>query len=90
MVDQLTPVVGSVVAVGCRWGPTDRADDGPTMGRRWATGSVLSGMRLLVIAAPLGGARSHDDDMIQTDSLRDEWSVDSWTYKTQDDKSFRD
>ena len=36
-------------------------------------------MRPLVTAAPLGGARGHDDDMIQTDSLRDEWLVDSWT-----------
>ena len=36
-------------------------------------------MRPLVTAAPLGGARGHDDDMIQTDSLRDEWSADSRT-----------
>ena len=36
-------------------------------------------MRPLVTAAPLGGARRHDDDMIQANSLRDQWSVDSWT-----------
>ena len=36
-------------------------------------------MRPLVTAAPLGGARRHDDDMIQANSLCDEWSVDSWT-----------
>ena len=35
-------------------------------------------MRPLVTAAPLGGARAHDD-MIQANLLRDEWSVDSWT-----------
>ena len=33
----------------------------------------------LVTAAPLGGARRHDDDMIQANSLREEWSVNSWT-----------
>ena len=36
-------------------------------------------MRPLLFAAPLGGARGHDDDMIQANSLRDEWSGDSWT-----------
>ena len=36
-------------------------------------------MRPLLFAAPLGGARGHDDDVIQANSLRDEWSVDSWT-----------
>ena len=36
-------------------------------------------MRPLLFAAPLGGARGHDDYMIQDDSLRDELSVDSWT-----------
>ena len=36
-------------------------------------------MQPLLIAAPLGGAIGHDDYMIQDDSLRDEWSVDSWT-----------
>ena len=36
-------------------------------------------MRPLLFAAPLGGARGYNDDMIQVDSLRDEWSVDSWT-----------
>ena len=36
-------------------------------------------MRPLLFAAPLGGARGHDDDMIQDNSLRDEWSVDSWS-----------
>ena len=30
----------------------------------------------LLFAAPLGGARGHDDDMMQANSLRDEWSVD--------------
>ena len=30
-------------------------------------------------AAPLGGAKGHDDGMIQANSLCDEWSVDSWT-----------
>ena len=39
-------------------------------------------MQPLVTAAPLGGARGHDDDMIQANSLRDEWSVDSWTAGT--------
>ena len=35
-------------------------------------------MRPLVTAAPLGGARGHDDGMLQVDSLSD-LSVDSWT-----------
>ena len=36
-------------------------------------------MRPLATATPLGGARRHDNGMIQGNSVRDEWSVDSWT-----------
>ena len=32
-----------------------------------------------LFAAPLGGVRGHDDDMIQGNLLRDEWLVDSWS-----------
>ena len=66
MVDQRAPVVGRGVRSPCS--DSDESD-------------VLSvgPMRPLLFAAPLGGARGHDSDMIQTNSLRDEWSGDSWT-----------
>ena len=67
-VDQRAPVVGRGIRSLCS--DSDESDD-----------DVLSvgPMRPLLFAAPLGGAIGHDDYMIQDDSLRDEWSVDSWT-----------
>ena len=68
MVDQRALMVGRGVRPPCS--DSDESED-----------DVLSvgPMRPLVTAAPLGGARGHDDDMIQANSLRDEWSGDSWT-----------
>ena len=68
MVDQRTPVVGCGVQSPCS--DSDESDD-----------DFLSdgAMRPLLFATPLGGARGHDDDMRQANSLHDEWSVDSWT-----------
>ena len=62
------PVVGRGVRPPCS--DSDELDD-----------DILSvgPIRPLVTAAPLGGARGHDDDMIQTDFMRDESLVDSWT-----------
>ena len=62
------PVVGRGVRPPCS--DSDESDD-----------DVLSlgPMQPLVTAARLGGTRGHSDDMIKTDLLRDEWSVDSWT-----------
>ena len=67
-VDQRATVVGHSFRLPCS--DSDESDD-----------DVLSvgPMRPLVTAAPLGGARGHDDDMIQVNLLRDVWSVDSWT-----------
>ena len=67
-VDQWAPVVGRDVRSPCS--DSDESDDfflsvGP--------------MRPLLFAAPLGGVIGHDDNMIQDDLLRDEWSVYSWT-----------
>ena len=68
MVDQRTPMVGRGVRPPCS--DSDESDD-----------DVLSvgPLRPLVTTAPLSGANKHDDDMIQTNSLRDEWLVDSVT-----------
>ena len=68
MVDQWAPVVDHGVRPPCS--DSDESDD-----------DVLSvgPMRPLLPAASLGGARGYDDAMIQAHSLRDEWSVDSWT-----------
>ena len=65
MVDKLAPVVGCGVRSPC----SDSDDDVLLVGP----------MRPLLFATPLGGARGHDDDMIQASLLRDEWSVDSWS-----------
>ena len=69
--DQRAPVVGRGVRSPCS--DSDKSDD-----------DVLSvgSIRPLLFAAPLGGAIGHNDNMIQDDSLRDEWSVDSWTTGT--------
>ena len=73
MVDQRAPVVGRGVRSPCS--DSDESDD-----------DVLSvgPMRPLLFATPLGGARGLDDDMIQANSLCDEWSVDSWTAGDRD------
>ena len=66
--DQRATVIGHGVRLPCS--DSDESDD-----------DVLSvgPMRPLVTAAPLGGARRHDDGMMHANSLSDEWSVDSWT-----------
>ena len=68
MVDQRAPMVGRGVRPPCS--VSDESEDDVLL---------VGPMRPLVTAAPLGGARGHDDDMIQANSLRHEWSVDSWT-----------
>ena len=37
------------------------------------------GLCALCFLPPTGWGKGHDDDMIQANSLRDEWSVDSWS-----------
>ena len=64
-VEQRAPVVGRGVRSPCSKSDDDVLSVGP--------------MRPLLSAAPLGGAIGHDDYRIWDDSLRDEWSVDSWT-----------
>ena len=66
--DHWAPVVGRGVRSPCS--DSDESDD-----------DVLSvgPIQPLLFAAPLGGATGHNDYMIQDDSLRDEWSVDSRT-----------
>ena len=68
MVDQWAMVVGRGVRLPCS--DSKEAED-----------DVLSvgPMRPLMTAAPLGGARGHDDGVMQADSRQDAWSVDSWT-----------
>ena len=68
MVDKRAPAVGRGVRLPCS--DSDESKD-----------DVLSvgPMRPLFFAALLGGEKGHDDDMIQANSLSDEWSVDSWS-----------
>ena len=68
MVDKRDPAVCRGVRSPCS--DSDESED-----------DVLSvgPMRPSLFAAPLGGARGHDYDMIQANSLRDEWSVYSWS-----------
>ena len=68
MVDKRAPAVSCGVRSPCS--DSDESED-----------EVLSvgPMQPLFFTAPLGGEKGHDDDMIQTNLLRDEWSVDSWS-----------
>ena len=77
MVDKRTPAVGR--GVRSPWFDSEESEDDILL---------VGPMRPLLFAAPLGGARGHDDDMIQANSLRDEWSVDSWSTEDRNGTSW--